>query len=377
MLTTTPRRLLFLDTGRFWAIMAVFLFHSLGATMGRDQVDWGEGFWRRWQVGGGQSLSFLLLSPAALGSLGVAAFFALSGFCIHLSFVRDPESSWGSFFKKRAWRILPAYLFWVSVLSVVYIFDSALLPWQFSLVQLSAHLVFVHNLNSDLIFGINPSLWSIAVEVQLYLLYPILIFLSRKYSWPVAIGIAASIELILRFPYGLLVPQFSWPFGIPSLGFTPIYVLSWSMGAWTGERYSKELGLPLAKIPIWLCVLAMVASWSFRPASSFTFLLASLSTCVWISKNIEEVRGESVPCFGARTDFVKQAMESIGVWSYSIYLVHQPVLHVFSDFLRRQTLFHSLLQFALCVLMGFPVAVAISYLSYTFIEHPFMRYGRR
>jgi len=71
----------FLDGIRGIAILAVFLFHSLGASFGFDKLQW-DGLFRDFDV----SRSFLALYPFTYGSAGVAIFFVVSGFCIHGEF---------------------------------------------------------------------------------------------------------------------------------------------------------------------------------------------------------------------------------------------------------------------------------------------------
>ena len=97
------RRIDFLDPIRGIAILLVFVFHSLGTAFGRDELPWGPWF-RDFNVPG----SFLLLLPATFGWVGVAIFFVVSGFCIHLSYSRLPQ--WSLFLQRRFFRIYPPYL---------------------------------------------------------------------------------------------------------------------------------------------------------------------------------------------------------------------------------------------------------------------------
>jgi hypothetical protein len=68
----SKRHIDFLDYVRAIAIVAVFLFHSLGTACGDDQLPWGTWF-REFSV----SKSFLFLLPFSYGMYGVAVFFAL------------------------------------------------------------------------------------------------------------------------------------------------------------------------------------------------------------------------------------------------------------------------------------------------------------
>ena len=50
-----------------------------------------------------------------------------------------------------------------------------------------SHLFLVHNFNPDWYYGINGAFWSIAVESQLYVLYPVLVALASRRGWPLAL----------------------------------------------------------------------------------------------------------------------------------------------------------------------------------------------
>ena len=116
----------------------------------------------------------------SIGSLGVELLFALSGFCLYYPLAVHPERRLhgGQYAYKRAVRILPTYFLCVIVCSVYQIgrLDPALLREQFignmTLTQMStASLAYNH---------LNPVLWSIAIEAQFYLIFPLLLPLFRK-----------------------------------------------------------------------------------------------------------------------------------------------------------------------------------------------------
>ena len=191
------RHIDFLDPLRGIAILLVFIFHSVGPAFGRDELPWGHWF-RDFNV----STPFIFLIPATFGWVGVAIFFVVSGFCIHLSFSRLPQ--WSLFFQRRFFRIYPPYL--ITLLFFAVIFPTtrlAFTSWH-SAGQFVSHLFLFHNIDDRSFFGINPSYWSIAVEVQLYALYPILIMLARRFGWRRTLIGLAMIEITLRFTDGVL-----------------------------------------------------------------------------------------------------------------------------------------------------------------------------
>ena len=121
--------------------------------------------------------AFLVLSPLIFGNFGVAVFFVISGFCIQLSYARSAQAGFRAFYIRRFFRIYPPYL--VALLFFAVVFPPTRLGfaklWDWA--QFGSHLLLVHNFDARAFDGINGAFWSIAVEVQLYLLFPVLVVL--------------------------------------------------------------------------------------------------------------------------------------------------------------------------------------------------------
>jgi peptidoglycan/LPS O-acetylase OafA/YrhL len=182
----------FLDHARGIAVLSVFIFHCFGTTFGADNLPW-IGWIRSFAV---QKVvvtpSFLALLPAIWGWAGVSIFFVISGFCIHMSFQQQGKQ-WGNFFIRRFFRIYPPYL--ASVVLCELFKHRAVLYGTDGVAQWLTHLLLIHNYGTATVWGINPVFWSIAVEVQLYLIYPILIALVSRFGWSGAILITVVLEL--------------------------------------------------------------------------------------------------------------------------------------------------------------------------------------
>ncbi|MFM7676300.1 MAG: acyltransferase family protein, partial [Synechococcus sp.] len=87
----TQNHIPFLDAIRGLAVLAVFLYHSLGAAYGWDKMVVWKGLFRDFQ----QSANLLLFFPLTYGgTTGVATFFVVSGFCIHLSYINSRHQGW-------------------------------------------------------------------------------------------------------------------------------------------------------------------------------------------------------------------------------------------------------------------------------------------
>lgn len=116
----------------------------------------------------------------SFGGVGVELLFVLSGFCLYYPLAMHPERRLdiGTYIYKRCVRILPSYLLCVIVCSVYQIgrLDANLLLEQFignmTLTQMTtASLAYNH---------LNPVLWSLAIEAQFYVIFPLLLKIYRK-----------------------------------------------------------------------------------------------------------------------------------------------------------------------------------------------------
>lgn len=122
-----------------------------------------------------------LTPPVRAGYMFVDMMLLLSGFLIYLPYANHKEDPARTFYMKRALRILPSYWFCLLIMLgfgiAQYGFKDATL-WK----DLAAHLGFVHNFFQFSYTGtrMNVVLWTLAVEVQFYLLAPALAPAFRK-----------------------------------------------------------------------------------------------------------------------------------------------------------------------------------------------------
>jgi peptidoglycan/LPS O-acetylase OafA/YrhL len=381
--TPSENHIDFLDQVRGAAIFIVFASHCVSTaylpTYGVADLKW-NGWFRDFHA----PASFLVFVPLTLGWAGVAIFFVVSGFCIHLSHERSQKKSWKIFFIRRFFRIYPPYLLALLFFALAFpwtrlLFTSKLLhvhqEWFYSMVQLGAHLLLVHNFNLILQEGINPAFWSIAVEVQLYLLYPLLYFIFRiKSPWR-ALWIAGAIEIGLRAVEALLIilhPNME----IPSwFSYEPfIFWFSWTIGAVLADAYLSGKSLPFRQHPsVWL--LLMIACYNFKPLFAFCFTLIALATACLISRLLTQRRPPSPSRFG----LISRHLQFAGVVSYSAYLIHMPLLYAVPDALRHlfpQHHFNGPTLMAFCLATWIPILVA-SYTMYRLVELPGIAWGKR
>ncbi|HVJ84452.1 MAG TPA: acyltransferase [Caulifigura sp.] len=252
----------------------------------------------------------LLFQPLTLGWFGVPLFFALSGFVNHHSTLGRGEFRAGDFYWRRFWRIYPPYAFAMVTL--------AALQWQQKQAtaaelgpQLLVHALMIHNFFDWSFIGINPSFWSLAVEVQFYLMYPVLLVLRRRCGLRWMLAITLGFSVLVRL--------------VPALGLKSLDGwFTWALGMAAAERFHAGARL----LPRgWLFgggVFLVFGGWAFYegPHGSSAIIGGVLAT--WIVEFAIWSRMSEAAW--------SRWLARMGVISYSIYLMHQPLIwHVYGS----------------------------------------------
>lgn len=321
-------------------------YHACGQTFGYSLpwIGWGRNF---------ESVSdplLVWLYPVSFGWAGVSLFFVLSGFCIHYSYLRSPQFDTASFFWRRFWRIYPAYFVALLAFAALSYVAAPSTPLAKEFLW---HALFFHNLTDATFYGINASFWSIATEMQLYLLFPVLLFFQRRFGIERCLLITFIVGCIWRI---VAIGFWGLPEGVINAAFTaPLMTwFDWTLGAFVAERFIRG-DCAFRRRSLWLLILVplFVGSTLFKPATVFSFSLAAgiaavvLDAALWVR--------------WGRTPWVA-AFTFIGTISYSLYLWHQPIMtKVPHSIARLLGLPGAWLAFFIALGVG-------SYLSYRLLE---------
>jgi peptidoglycan/LPS O-acetylase OafA/YrhL len=381
-----------LDVIRGIAILAVFLFHTYGATFGLDHLPF-LGNFRDYSKA--PSLAFLVFWPYQYGDLGVVLFFVLSGFCIHLSFLKYVSSLekqglsfsfktyMKDFFVRRLFRIYPAYLLALLFFSFAYPTTRVDIGTFDGSFQFFSHLFLVHNFSTQSFFGINPAFWSIAVEVQLYCIYPLFLILRDKLK----ITKATLAVFVLQLSYSQLnwdldrqINEIGKNLHVPLLGSSQIFTQlpltfwpTWIVGACLAEKIffenKKMLNLNL-RYKLFLSLLYLIST-QYK-----TFYIIGYYAIILLFVSLIEDYIFDRP----HLNILENIVVKIGLCSYSIYLFHQPLLGWFAAFPFAAFPSKLLNPYFICtlgaILIFIPVFV-ISWLSYQYLEIPTHNAGKK
>lgn len=129
------------------------------------------------------------------GNTGVAVFFVLSGFLLSLGYWsgqeqrRDTSRTLRTYATRRLARIVPAYFLCLTVLVLVH--GHWTTPKQCA--DTALHYLFLHNYTEFSFYSISEPFWTIAIQAQFYMIFPVLLLLLRPLG---ARGNAAFVVLL-------------------------------------------------------------------------------------------------------------------------------------------------------------------------------------
>ncbi|WP_281843259.1 acyltransferase family protein [Sinisalibacter aestuarii] len=313
--------------------------------------------------------------PFAGGFIGVDVFFVVSGYLITSIILLDITSNRFSilnFYERRARRILPAlFVTMAATAPFAYFF---MMPGEFNLYGKT--LVAVSLFFSNFLFWrssgyfatdaeLNPLLhtWSLAVEEQFYIVFPIVLVglwaLGRRRAAFMTVLALALISFILSEELSTraawanfyLIPSRSWELLVGSI------VAFWGFREQRDVRYFDHLGGALG---LCLILVSLFVIDSTTPFPSRWTLLPVTGTALVL---LFAVEGTAVSRFLSYKPFVLT-----GLISYSAYLVHQPLF----AFAKIRMIGEPPLSLMLFLsVLSFPLAWAL----WWFVELPFRRRG--
>jgi peptidoglycan/LPS O-acetylase OafA/YrhL len=376
------QRLGILDDFRGVAAMLVFLGHCedfLPYSLGERLVD-PLGFLSKVFTGKADPhslLSFIAFFPFHLDWCALSIFFVVSGFCIHMTYYQQARPSVSRFYLRRFFRIYPAYL--LAVIFFAVFFPVTRMPFTklAHWAQLGTHLLLCYNLSDYFAWGIAASYWTIAVEVQLYLLFPLLSIYVRRYSYTWALLWLALLEVSLHtfsalfcYAHGQVPP--AWFRASPFF-----YCFSWAIGAGLADSYLNRKPFPLARIhpAVWLLPFLFTSSW---PSHEYSFTFFSLFTASALARYLQ-AGSKKAASDGQRKPWLARLVRQTGLRSYSFYLLHEPIL--IAVVLLYKARFpgiekHSFLLF-LAGVSSWLIIYPASGLMYRWVEQPGIALGKK
>jgi peptidoglycan/LPS O-acetylase OafA/YrhL len=303
------------------------------------------------------SLVAYALAPLMYGAIGVSLLFVLSGYVIHRSVARllDRGSfqfdGW-AFAKRRFVRIYPTLILAILVTAgcdaIVRSLVAHPLAGDTGFLSLLCTLLGLQGVLAQP-YGSNSPLWSLAIELQFYLVYPLALLVRRRVGMDAMLAIAVGVSLL-----GLVFLQ---PKGITAF---PQYYIAWWIGAYIADREQAGRALP-TQWPLF-AVVFLVAG-----CVCYTLQKCDLGIVFW------SIGLAPILAFVIDRNFMVLAANSglklLGRFSYTLYAVHFPIL-----VLASAIAFGGMRQSNIVLTLGITLAtIALSYGAYWLAERPSLR----
>ncbi len=313
---------------------------------------------------------------ASQGYEGVSLFLVLSGFCLALPAFRrqaagrDDWFSLRHFAVRRCWRILPPY-YAALLLSVLLAFaagrpltavDVTAYP---GILDIAAHAILIQNLTPYL-QSINGPFWSLALEWQWYAAFPAVLYGMLR--WP-RLMLAAC--LALACAWHVLTHDAGFAFGQAST-VLPGRLFEFACGvavarvvtsAWKPPRRFSTVLWWVFAMPLWIALLPPV--YAVLP-----LVLGPIQPLMGISFGALVLLGIHSP--RVRWLLSLRPLTKLGLASYSVYLIHAPVIALIQPWFW--SVFH---QWLLVTLLGAGVGIVSGAGFYFAVEQHFARYPAR
>jgi peptidoglycan/LPS O-acetylase OafA/YrhL len=291
----------------------------------------------------------------AQGYLGVDLFFVLSGFLITgiLLGTRTRARYFQNFYLRRALRILPVFLIALALMAAWYRSNGA-----FFLLALGFASDLAPLLHVPMPHGPTP-LWSLAVEEQFYLVWPVLVLLlspRRLAPLAAAVVVAVPVARLLAGDESLFTPWLRFD----GIAFGAL-VAMWTQRGDVTARASARLALAGVSLAGILLIvdnrLMRSAPFGALRITEADLLFAALILVAFTMR-------------GSRWMAVLRSRPAnfVATTSYCAYIIHGPIFDALQTITNTEQ--HVALGMALRVLIGVPLTFAVAALSWRYLESP-------
>jgi peptidoglycan/LPS O-acetylase OafA/YrhL len=353
------------DGLRALAFLAVFAFHS-------------------WEFSGQPQIP--VVADVVGANVRPDFFVVLTGFVLFLPFARDAARVDGFdarlYLGRRLRRIVPPYyaalVFAVLLPQLLVAMMKALgreASWQPfpSLADVLSHLTFTHLFFHDFWNGINGSLWTMSLEMQLYLLFPVLLVLFARFGvrallWAAAVSVAFSLGVALVVAGPAFPDQFLWK----ASGLGRLIEFVGGMGA-AWAAFSPALRPSRGRLAL---LVALGAAGAYLSQASWLQPLPARE--LGLTAVFAVLIHLTITVAGLGRFFALRPLSSLGYRAYSMFLVHQPVAWYVSEGLKKFAgIDEGPLHLTLMWSVGLAVVVLVGQVFFVLIEQPSIAWAKQ
>lgn len=356
-ITSTGRFIPEIDGLRFIAIASVLLYHVNGFINVKDNNEYVEDI----------DYSFLqrILSH---GDLGVPLFFVISGFILGLPFAKyyinnHKPVNIKQYFLRRLTRLEPAYILVMSVLLLGAVYVANTLSLQEGVSSYLASIIYSHEMIFNELPKLNVSAWSLEVEVQFYILAPLLALvfsiksISIRRSLIILIGtIFILINFYLEFPFRSLVNYIQYFL----IGFLLVDMYVTKSTLFKKRKFDYLIAL------FFFCIIWIFDESDFsNDFQKFMWVIIQITSMFFLNYYVLFHKVFRLLSF--------KYITAIGGMCYSIYLLHYPIISMFGNPLLSYSFSkYAFLNTTIYTFILLLIVMVISSVFFLLIERPTM-----
>lgn len=349
-----------IDGLRFIAIFSVVLFHINEFLTVKDVTRYAD------------STDYSLLKYfISHGHLGVPLFFVISGFILGLPFARfylagGKPVSLKKYFIRRLTRLEPPYIIVMTILLFGAVYVAKILTLEKGIISYLASIIYSHNIIfPEVLPELNGAVWSLEVEVQFYVLAPLMAYVFSVNSFKIrrftiiftaVLFAAANHSIFSSMPFISLINYFQ-------------YFLT---GFLLADLFVSGSGLlPKTKFDFLIGLFFFILIWLYTDENLDT----DLKKFSW-----EMIRLTSIFFFYYYVLFHKifrflsfRLITNVGGMCYTIYLIHASVISLFGNYICRISFSqYSYINVPVYTIILLLLVLSVSSVFFLLVERPCM-----
>ncbi len=354
------KRLSVINGLRGYAILGVIYFHLIGVFFNRPG----------WYVVTISDFPVFPLTYLGHGWLGVDLFFILSGFVLYLPYANGSrelktKTDWWTFYKNRAYRLLPLYYLTLIISIFFIVHESNVHDWSFWKDMIMLLTVTFNFTKETFIPQQNYVLWSLGIEVLFSIVFPLLVWLIVKKGIVKFCGFVFYLSFMVRvisvfYPEYIVAPHLNLIkdslFGRLDDFATGMLICHWFVTNWKQSFFEKY------SIPLFLFSIVVITLGCYLSDYVFLQYFRSyyeplINTFFQLGFGLLTLSLLHMKKNPIRFLYTNKLVQLCGMMCYSLYLWHGNMRMVFmADYSALRIIMYCFFLFSL------------SFLTYRYIE---------
>jgi len=310
------------------------------------------------------------------GRFAVILFFMLSGFVLALPYFQLKEQSYSQYITKRICRIYLPFMVAVILASVLcHGFAEPRPLWALGNTDWSQPVTMNLLLQHLLMAGTNYTtitldhpMWSLIIEMRISIIFPLLVLLVSRFRWwavpgSLILGYSAAKVFVIFFGNDFYEGESAFGAIVLTLYYVPFFMIGIMMASIIDTLKIWVQTIPQKAHLLIIATIFLTPHFFFKSHFMFTDLWYGIASAYVILCSIGLTKVNLALSLGL--------FKWLGRVSYSLYLIHMPVL------LAVLYVFHDTFGFATILLIAFPLVLMAAEIMNRLVERPSIQLGKQ